>query len=268
MEILPYWKIALEVVILWYAFYMVLLFFKGTRSEQLLKGLIILSIIFLISQQLKLDVINWALTQLFPISIIALVIIFQPELRRGLAQLGQFGLRQESAEVIEEVSSAAAGLALRKTGALIVIEREMGLKSYIESGTLVDARVTGYLLASIFLPQSPLHDGAVIIQQGRLVAAGCVLPMPQEEGGVAAVPRSFGMRHRAAVGISEETDAVCVVVSEETGALSVASGGKLIHSLDHDALVRILKETFYKPQKKRPALTMRGLFKGPKGRGN
>jgi diadenylate cyclase len=266
MDILPYWKIALEVVILWYAFYMVLLFFKGTRSEQLLKGLVILSIVFLISQQMQLGVINWVMTQLFPISIIALVIIFQPELRRGLAQLGQFGLRQESIEVIEEVSGAATSLASRKMGALIVIEREMGLKSYIESGTPIDARVTSYLLTSIFLPQSPLHDGAVIIQQGRLVAAGCVLPLPQEEGGVTVVPRSLGMRHRAAVGISEETDAVSVVVSEETGALSVASGGKLMHNLDHEALVRMLKETFYKPQKKRPAFTVRGLFKGPKGK--
>jgi diadenylate cyclase len=268
MEILPYWKIAFEIIILWYAFYMVLLFFKGTRSEQLLKGLVILGIIFLISQQLKLDVINWVLTQLFPISIIALVIIFQPELRRGLAQLGQFGLRQESSEVIEEVSNASASLASRKIGALIVIEREMGLKSYIESGTAVDARVTSYLITSIFLPQSPLHDGAVIIQNGRLVAAGCVLPLPQEEGGMAVVPRSLGMRHRAAVGISEETDAVCVVVSEETGALSVASGGKLIHSLDHDTLVRMLKEMFYKPQKKRPSMAVRGLFGGPKGGGD
>jgi diadenylate cyclase len=261
MEILPYWKIALEVVILWYAFYMVLLFFKGTRSEQLLKGLVILSIVFLISQRLKLDVINWVITQLFPISIIALVIIFQPELRRGLAQLGQFGLRQESVEVIEEVSDAATNLASRKTGALIVIEREMGLKSYIESGTLIDARVTGYLITSVFLTQSPLHDGAVIIQQGRLVAAGCVLPMPQEEGGVAVVPRSLGMRHRAAVGISEETDAVCVVVSEETGSISVASGGKLTHGLNHETLVSMLKETFYKPQKKTSRFTMQGLFK-------
>lgn len=264
MEILPYWKIALEVAILWYAFYMVLLFFKGTRSEQLLKGLVILSIIFLISQQLKLDVINWVITQLFPISIIALVIIFQPELRRGLAQLGQFGLRQESVEVIEEVSDAAISLASRKTGALIVIEREMGLKSYIESGTSIDARVTGYLLTSIFLTQSPLHDGAVIIQQGRLVAAGCVLPMPQEEGGVAVVPRSLGMRHRAAVGISEETDAVCIVVSEETGSISVANSGKLTHGLDHETLVNMLKETFYKPRRKASRFMMQGLFKGRK----
>lgn len=253
MEILPYWKIALEVAILWYVIYMMLLFFKGTRSEQLLKGLVILGIVFLISKQLKLEVIDWVITQLFPISVIALVIIFQPELRRGLAQLGQFGLRQENIEVIQEVSNAAVELSAKRMGALIVIEREMGLKSYIESGTLIDAKVTHFLISSIFHPQSPLHDGAVIIQGGRLIAAGCVLPLPQEEGGISVVPRSLGMRHRAAVGITEETDAVCIAVSEETGAVSVSTGGKLTHGLEHDTLVKILKDIFYKEPRQRPS---------------
>lgn len=255
MQLIPLWKIVLEVAILWYAIYMVLLFVKGTRSEQLLKGLVIIGIVFLISQQLGLDTINWLITQLFPISIIALVIIFQPELRRGLAQLGQFGLRQSSFEIIEEVSDAAVSLSNKKIGALIVIERDMGLKSYIESGTQIDGRMTSYLISSIFLPQSPLHDGAVIIQNGRLAAAGCVLPLPQEEGVAAVLPRSLGMRHRAAIGISEETDAVCVVVSEETGAISVANGGKLTHGMDHAALVRILKEIFYKPVEQKTPFT-------------
>jgi diadenylate cyclase len=264
MGILAYWRIVLEVALLWYAIYMVLLFFKGTRSEQLLKGLVMLGVIFLVSQQMSLGVINWVMTQLFPISIIALVIIFQPELRRGLAQLGQFGLRQASVEIIEEISEAAANLSARKIGALIVLEREMGLKSYIESGTPIDARITGYLLTSIFLTQSPLHDGAVIIQSGRIVAAGCVLPLPQEEGGVSSVPRSLGMRHRAAVGISEETDAVCVVVSEETGAVSVSTSGRLTHGLDHAGLVRVLKDIFYKPQKKASPFAMRGFLRNTK----
>lgn len=252
MQILPYWKILLEVAILWYAIYMVLLFVKGTRSEQLLKGLVILGIIVVISQQLGLEVITWALTQLFPISIIALVIIFQPELRRGLAQLGQLGLRQGNVEVIEEIAQAASNLSSKRIGALIVIEHEMGLKSYIETGTPVDAKVTAYLLESIFLPQSPLHDGAAIIQQGRLVAAGCVLPLPQEEGRTSNIPRSLGMRHRAAVGMSEETDAVCIAVSEETGTISIAIGGKLTHGLDHAALAKSLKEIFNKPEVKVP----------------
>ncbi len=257
MQILPYWKVVLEVAILWYVIYMILLFVKGTRSEQLLKGLLVIGVIFFAAQQLGLYAISWVLTRLVPISIITLVIIFQPELRRGLAQLGQLGMHQASVELIEEIAGAAANLSRRKIGALIVIEREVGLKSYIESGTSVDGKVTNYLLTSIFIPQSPLHDGAVIVQHGRLVAAGCVLPLPEEEK---MIPKSLGMRHRAAVGISEETDAVCVVVSEETGAVSVANGGKLTHGLDEEALVRILKNLFYRPSKIKNPFNIKNTF--------
>ena len=137
----------------------------------------------------------------------------------------------------------------------------MGLKSYIASGTPVDAQITSYLLTSIFLTQSPLHDGAVIIQSGRIVAAGCVLPLPQEEGGVSSVPRYLGMRHRAAIGISEETDAFCIAVSEETGAISAANAGKLTHGLDHAALIRILKDSFYRPEKKASPFKLRSFLR-------
>ena len=247
METVGYWKIAIEILIFWYVIYMILLFVKGTRSEQLLKGLVIVAIIFIGTQQLGLDAINWAITRLFPISVIALLIIFQPELRRGLAQLGQFGKHQENIEAIDEITKAAASLAKKRIGALIVIERETGLKSYIETGTVVDAEVSTFLITSIFLPQSPLHDGAVIIERGRLSAAACVLPLPQEEKDL---PKYMGMRHRAAVGISEETDAVCVVVSEETGYISVASDGKLKYELDEDGLNKMLKNIFYRAHKK------------------
>lgn len=245
MHFIPHWKIIIELAILWYVIYMVLLFVKGTRSEQLLKGLVIIAVIFIMTQQLGLDTINWVLTRLFPISVIALVIIFQPELRRGLARLGQLGIHPENVEVIDEISRAAVTLSKKKTGALIVIDRESGLKSYVESGIAIDARVTSYLLVSVFIPQSPLHDGAVIIQHGRLVAAGCVLPLTQEEK--ETLPKSFGMRHRAAIGISEETDAVCVVVSEETGYISIASAGSLTHGLDEENLSKTLKSMLYRP---------------------
>lgn len=248
MQMLSHWKIVVEIAILWYAIYVSFLFVKGTRSEQLLKGLFVLGAVFFVTQQLGLSAISWVLTRLIPISIIALVIIFQPELRRALAQLGQLGIHQTNIELIEEIVGAAVNLSRRKMGALIVIERKVGLKSYIESGTPVDAKVTNYLITSIFIPQSPLHDGAVVIQQGRLVAAGCVLPFPEDEK---MFPKSLGMRHRAAVGISEETDAVCVVVSEETGAISVAHAGKLTHGLDEETLVRTLKNLFYRPEKKK-----------------
>ncbi len=247
METVHYWKIALEILILWYVIYMILLFVKGTRSEQLLKGLVIITLIFIGTQQLGLDAINWVITRLFPISVIALLIVFQPELRRALAQLGQFGKHQENIEAIDEIVKALLTLSKKRVGALIVIEREAGLRSYIETGTILDAEVTAYLLASIFLPQSPLHDGAVIIESGRLAAAACVLPLPQEEKDL---PKYMGMRHRAAVGISEETDAVCVVVSEETGSISVANDGNLKYELDEDNLKNMLKSIFNSPRKK------------------
>jgi diadenylate cyclase len=166
-------------------------------------------------------------------------------------------MHQANVELIEEIAKASTELSKHKIGALIVIEREVGLKSYIESGITVDAKVTSYLLISIFIPRSPLHDGAVVIQNGRVVAAGCVLPLPAEDRDF---PKALGMRHRAAVGISEETDAVCVVVSEETGAVSVAHAGRLTHGLDEEALARTLKNLFYRPAKKRDLLGMRASF--------
>lgn len=262
MDHVNYWKIALEIAILWYFIYMILLFVKGTRSEQLLKGLLIIALIFVGTQQLGLEAINWAITKIFPISVIALLIVFQPELRRGLAQLGQFGKHQENLEIIDEISRASLALARKRIGALIVIERETGLKSYIETGTAVDAKVTGSLLTSIFIPDSPLHDGAVIIERGRIVAAGCVLPLPQEEKDL---PKYMGMRHRAGIGISEETDAVCIVVSEETGNISVASEGKLTYELDEENLNRILKNLFHEPAGRRKGLRI-SPFKTRKAR--
>ena len=251
------WKIVVEVVILWYALYIMLLFIKGTRSEQLLKGLLIIGIIFVLSQQLGLYAINWVLTRLFPISVVALIVIFQPELRRGLAQLGQFGMHQENIEVIDEIRRSVVNLSRKKIGALVVIERETGLKSYIETGTEIDAKVTAQLLSSIFMTQSPLHDGAAIIRHGRLMAAGTVLPLSTEDHGL---PKRIGMRHRAAIGVTEETDAICVVVSEETGAMSVAMSGKLSHDLDEEALVKILKKACYDPFRKRIPFKLAGGF--------
>lgn len=253
-----YWKIILEVVILWYVTYMALLFVKGTRTEQLLRGLVTIGVIFIVTQQLGLETITWLLARLFPISVIALVVIFQPELRRALARLGQFGIYHENLEVIDEISRAAATLSDKHEGALIVVEREGGLKSYVESGAPVDGKVTANLLVSIFSPQSPLHDGAVIIQHGRVAAAACVLPLTQEETGYL---KSLGMRHRAAVGISEETDAACVVVSEQTGRISIANDGRLIIDLDEENLRKALKGMFSSPIQKRASLLKSSLHK-------
>ncbi len=247
MVLLSYLKITVEIIILWYVIYMILAFIKGTRTEQLLKGIVIIGAIFVIAQQLKLDAILWVMVRLFPLSVLALVIIFQPELRRGLARLGQFGVYQEDGGIIEEISRSAGYLSEKRAGALVAIEREVGLKNYIESGVSIDGKVSKELLISIFSTKTPLHDGAVVIQQGRIVAAGCLLPLTQEVN----ISKSLGTRHRAAIGLSEETDAVCVVVSEETGSMSISMGGKLMHNLPEENLVKLLKEIFYSPHKSR-----------------
>ncbi len=257
MHIWPYIKIAIEIIILWYVIYMILVFIKGTRTEQLLKGLVIIGAIFIIAQQLKFDSILWVMVRLFPLSVIALVIIFQPELRRGLARLGQFGMYQEEEGIIEEISKAAVYLSDKKIGALIAIEREAGLKTYIESGVPIDGKVTKELIISIFSTKAPLHDGAVVIRHGRIVAAGCLLPLAQESN----ISKSLGTRHRAAIGLSEETDAVCVVVSEETGAVSISSSGKLMHNLSEETLIKLLKEIFYNPAKARGKRVLKILSK-------
>lgn len=259
MSITPYFKILIEILMLWYVIYMILYFIKGTRTEQLLKGLIILVVIFIVTQQLDLEVINWVLASLFPISVVALLIIFQPELRQGLSRLGQFGRYQTGAEMIGEISDAAVALSSKRSGAIIVIEREVGLKDYAASGVVIDAKVSKELLFSIFIPRGPLHDGAIIIQRGRLAAAGCLLPLNQD----ADISKELGTRHRAAIGISEDTDAICVVVSEETGAISISIGGKLTRNLTEENLSKVLKGMLYKPAPKRKGI--KGLFKSGAG---
>ncbi|MBM3253013.1 MAG: TIGR00159 family protein [Candidatus Omnitrophica bacterium] len=243
---LKIWKPAIEIIVLWFVFYRILLFIKNTRAVQVLKGLILLAIIFLIIQKLELDILNWILTKLFALSIFAFLIIFQPELRHALAKIGQdhiFGFFMKEEHIIDEIVNSVIELSKKKIGALIAIEREAGLKNYIETGTVIDSKVTGELLETIFMPNSLLHDGGVIIQSDRIAAAGCLFPLTQNQ----RISRALGTRHRAAIGLTEETDAVVLVVSEETGAISISLEGGLSRDLDKDALERILKE-LYKPK--------------------
>lgn len=250
MHYLHYWKSGLEIAIIWYVIYMVLFFVKGTRSEQLLKGVFIIALIFIVTRQLGLDAINWAITRLFPLSVIALAVIFQPELRRALAQLGQFRLHHENVQEIDEICDAALELSAHKRGALIVIEKEVGLKSYIETGTPIDSVIKSDIISTMFLHQSQLHDGAIIIQRGRIAAAGCVLPLPEEAENL---PKAFGMRHRAAIGITQETDAACVVVSEESGTISIAFSGRINRYDDKEGIRTDLKKMLYGPIAKKDA---------------
>jgi diadenylate cyclase len=221
-------------------YYYIFLFLRGTRSAQVLVGLVfLLAILIGLTQLFNLDALNWILRQLSVFFGAALLIIFQPEIRRALAELGRqplFSVAEQKREVVESIVEAVASLAEHRVGALIAVERDTPAAAILETGVKLDAAVTPELLASIFFPHTPLHDGGVIIRGGRIVAAGCVFPLSQKM----ELQRQLGTRHRAALGLSEETDAVVVVVSEETGAISVSHHGRLTRGLDEDQLRRFL----------------------------
>ena len=242
-------KFVIELAILWFVYYMLLLFIKGTRALQVLKGILVVVIIFLVTKELQLETINWILTKLFTISVIAFLIIFQPELRRGLARIGQFGMFSRQQETLDEIVKAALILSKKKIGALIAIEREIGLRPYIESGVRIDSQVTSELINTIFVPTTPLHDGGIIIQGSLIAAAGCLFPLTQNPH----LSSSLGTRHRAAMGLSEETDAVVVVISEETGNISISISGRLTRHFDEKEFGRVLSNIF-RPKKSKKSV--------------
>lgn len=238
-----YWEIVLEVILIWAVYYMIYLLFKGTIAEQVLKGVIIISVIIMLTGSLNLVIINWLLTRFLAISVVAFLIIFQPEIRRGLANIGRLGIFSGEKETLGEIAKAATVLAKKKIGALIAIEREVGLRRYVESGVNIDSEVTSELLNTLFIPTSPLHDGGVIISNQRVEAAACLFPLTQNPN----ISKTMGTRHRAALGLSEETDAVIVVVSEETSSISVAVLGHMTMDIDPMDLAKVL-EKMYMPK--------------------
>jgi diadenylate cyclase len=244
MNIVAVWKPILEIIILWTVIYHIVLFFEGTRAIHALRGIIILLIAFLLFQKMNFQVLDWLLTKLFGISIIAILIIFHPEIRQGLARIGQrhlFGssLREEELDkMLLEVCKAVENLSREKFGALIAIEKIDSLSAYVESGDTIDSRITADLIEAIFTPNNPLHDGGLVVQNGRILAAGCLFPLTQNQD----LSRIFGTRHRAALGLSEETDAVIIIVSEERGDMSLVYGGKLYKSLGKEELFLKSKE--------------------------
>jgi diadenylate cyclase len=251
------WEVVLEILILWGMYYLVYLLFKGTAAEQVLKGIIVISLVVLLTRGLNLVIINWMLTRLLAISVVAFLIIFQPEIRRGLARIGRFGVFPEEKETIGEISKSCAIMSKRRIGGLVAIERETGLRRYVESGVSIDARVTSELINTIFSVTTPLHDGGIIVSHQRIEAAACLFPLTQNPD----VPKSMGTRHRAALGLSEETDAVVVVVSEETGGISVASGGRITTDIDPKNLVGMIEKA-YMPRERRRSfpVTMKRFF--------
>lgn len=243
-NILTYWKPIVEILILWFVIYYILLFFEGTRTMQVVRGIVMLVIAFFLFEKLNLRVLDWLMTKLFGISIIAILVIFHPEIRQGLARLGQrniFGttLREEELDfILKELGNAIEDLAKNKMGALVAIEKNVPLTAYIESGVLLDSHVSAELIEAVFTPNNPLHDGGLIIQNGRVSAAGCLFPLTQNQD----LSRIYGTRHRAALGLSEVTDAMIVVVSEERGDMSLVYKGKFYKDLSREDLLSRIKE--------------------------
>ncbi len=236
----PGWSGVVEIFVLSIAFYYLILFFRGTRGAAVLSGLVLLLILMIVVTNIfSLNTLSWVLQGFSVYLAVAFVVIFQPEIRRALAELGKqsvFSAGTAQREIVDEIVHAVSELAEQKIGALIAIEREIGTRHVQESGTRINSHVSPELLTSIFFPHTPLHDGGVIIKGDRIEAAGCVFPLSQR----LELSRSLGTRHRAAIGLTEETDAVVVVVSEETGAISIAYKGRLSRGIDQDRLRRII----------------------------
>ena len=253
MEILSLirWQDILDILIVTIIIYRGLLIIKGTRAAQMLIGIGVLFLALIFSKYLGFYTIDWIIQSLWAQIVLALIILFQPEIRRTLAQMGEARFlpsfaSAEELRSLEEIVKGAVALANRKIGALIVIEKETNLKDFIEMGTQLDAKVTRELLLSIFHPSSPIHDGAIIVRGNRVIAAGCFLPLTLS----ADISKAFGTRHRAGIGLTEDTDAVVIIVSEETGSITTAMGNKIDKNVDMGSLRDFLTENFFTPKEK------------------
>ena len=251
---LSWLKGLIDILLVAALFYRLLILVKGTRSAQMIMGLLVIVLVGLAANYFDLPAVRWIVDNLKTVWLIVFVILFQPELRHALAQFGRTRyfrsfLRGENYGVLGEVVRAVENLAQRRHGALIVMERNVGLRNFVETGTRVDAKVSAELLVTLFSPGSPLHDGAVLVREDTIIAASCILPLSSN-------PRtaiSLGTRHRAALGLSEETDAAVIIVSEQTGAISVAYRGVLYPRLDEGQLRSELSRIFrIRPQDEVP----------------
>ena len=239
------WSAAVDILIVSILFYHILLLIRGTRAVQMALGVGFLVLFYYVTLWFNLETVQWIMTTILPFFVVGIIVLFAAEIRRALANIGKNPLlsrfsRNRITETYEEIVSAATRLSAQRVGALIVIEREMGLKNYRESGVAVDAGLSSDLLVSLFLPGAPLHDGAVIVHKGRITAAACFLPLTLDP----RLSKELGTRHRAAIGVTEESDAVVVVVSEETGTISTAVGGDIQRNLDGPSLRQHLAGIF------------------------
>ena len=233
----------LDVAIVAYLFYKLSVLLRETRAGTLIKGIILVLIFAWISNLLQLNTINYLLRNLMQFGIMALIVVFQPELRRTLEKVGKtnfstlFSSEKNDVEVVAaEIASAASAMSSRRIGALIVLEKDVKISDIVRTGTEVDAKVSSELLINIFIPNTPLHDGAVIVREDRVLAAGCILPLTQNE----ALSQEFGTRHRAALGLSESSDAAVIVVSEETGKISFTMNGNMSRNYTEETLKKMI----------------------------
>ena len=231
----------IDILLVTVVVYRVFMILRGTHAIQMITGLLFLGVFFFLSSYFELFTVHWILRYFFDYLFIIVIVLFQDDLRRALAFVGKNPFISSKAEqldrlVVEEVAKAATQMANHRMGALIVIERETGLKNFIDTGARLDASVRSDLLYSIFIPSSPIHDGAVIIKDGRIAAAGCFLPLTKNPN----IDKSYGTRHRAAIGLTEDTDAVVVLVSEEAGAAYLVKGGRLSSKLSEEELANSL----------------------------
>ena len=245
----PTWIDYLDIIIIAFLIYQLVTITRQTRAIQVLKGLAIIIVASYVSELMGLTTLNWVLRSILNNGVIALMILFQPELRKALEQIGRTAKldrsaqQDESERIVDEITQCLLRLSRRRVGALIVFEQQTGLKDITESsGTEIDSIISAPLLENIFEPNTPLHDGAVIIRGTRIVSAACVLNLASDNR---AISRDLGTRHRAGVGVTETTDAIVLIVSEETGIISMARGGKLTRHLDAEGLRKVLREMYH-----------------------
>ncbi|AUI79523.1 MULTISPECIES: diadenylate cyclase CdaA [Lactiplantibacillus] len=241
----------LDILAVWFVIYELIVLLRGTKAVQLFRGIVVIAVIKAISVLIGLDTVSWIMDQIINWAVIAMVIIFQPEIRRGLEHLGRGsmfarGKRQNEDEerMITELDKAIQYMAKRRIGALMSIKMDTGLEDYIETGIALDADITGELLINIFIPNTPLHDGAVIIQDNQIKVAAAYLPLSESN----LIPKELGTRHRAAVGISEVTDALTIVISEETGEVSITKDNELMRGMTRENYLRYFRQVLLTPE--------------------
>lgn len=239
----------LDVLFVWFVIYKLITLIRGTKAVQLLKGIFVIIVARVITDALGMVTLGWMLDQVIRFGFLAIIIIFQPEIRRALEQLGRGKLfarstlqeEEEQTRLLAAMSKSVSYMAKRRIGALISIERETGLSEYIETGIPLNANVTSELLINIFIPNTPLHDGAVVLHKNKIAAAACYLPLSESP----FISKELGTRHRAAIGLSEVTDAMTIIVSEETGAVSITANGDLHRNLSMDEFDQHLKRLWF-----------------------